>query len=242
MIKEEGLVIDTRQFAGGDAPKAEVWQRFAAKHLREMRLLRQAGMLRRDNPEWEKIKEWRNVPEHLLVVGGLASYLAQSSDENADVDMVETAAILHDAAKRIDVEQEVRWGKEKKEGGLRGLLQKAGYSEKLIEAVSYTARVPEIYLSPQEQDRAIAAKPLEHLIVAYADARVRNVEIVTLGQARDKNKQKEPADAEFYDCWYGFYKKVESRIFSQTGTLKPEEVTNERVFAMLQRNLHGKTS
>lgn len=239
MVQEENLKIDIRQFAGEDKSRTNIWQEFSLRHLKEMRVLKMAGMLGKDK------RDWRNVPEHLLVVGGLASSLTQlvkSAGGSVDVNMVETAAILHDAAKRIDVEQEVRWDKEKKEGGLRNLLQKAGYSEELIEAASYTARVPEIYLSPQEQDRAIAAKPLEHLIVAYADARVGNVEIVTLGQARDKNKQKNPADAEFYDRWYGFYKKVESRIFSQTGTLKPEEVTNERVFEMLQQNLHGKTS
>lgn len=226
------LNIDTSQFAGGDSEKARVWGNFAMKHLEEMRVLKRAGLLGGGN------RAWRNVPEHVLVVAAVASHLARlinSTGREVNGEMVETAAILHDASKRRDVESGVRYDEEQKRGRLRDLLGESGYSAELIKVATYTARVPEIYLSEEEQDKAIANRSLEQLIVAYADARVRNVLVVSLGEARDGNKKKNPKDAEFYDRWYEFYQKVEKGLSSAMGLAVLPGLTNEGIFEGLQQ-------
>ena len=231
---EEAYNIDVTQFASSsEKEKATAWSNFALKHLKEMRVLKDAGLLGKEN------KDWRNVTEHVLVTSALAGFLArQLRDKGCDIDpqIIESAAVLHDASKRLDVEKKVRYGTEKKEGALIDLLKKFGYSKEFIENCSYTARVPGIFLEDEKQDEAIRGKNLEYLVVAYSDARIRNVNVVSLEEARDKNKQKAPKDSDFYDKWYIFYKKVESRILREIGDIKPEDINNERVLESLSKN------
>src|SRR3989344_1439576 len=143
---------------------------------------------------------WRNVVEHSLVVNATVVYLAKKiadSDHVIDLGLVDTASILHDIAKRKDKEKGVSRDEEHMAGATRELLSSGGYSNEVVKAAEYSGRVPEISLSEEEEDLAISNKSIEDLTVAYADARVRNTNIVSLEEARDKNKEKIPANATF---------------------------------------------
>lgn len=223
---EEKFDIDTTQFTGVGGEKTKFWSAFAMKHLRDMRILRDAGLLGKEN------QDWRNIAEHSLVVGALAGFLAgELRKQGLDIDpeMVESAAILHDATKRLDIEKGIRYSTEREQGELKYLLTKSGYTDEFIKISSYTGRVPEIYLEGEEQDREIDNITTEQLIVAYSDAKIRNVNVVSLEDARDANKTKDSHDENFYDEWYFFYKKVESRILEKMGDIKPKDIDNERV-------------
>lgn len=223
---EEKFDIDTTQFAGAGGEKTKFWSAFVMKHLQDMRILRDAGLLGKEN------QDWRNVAEHSLVVGALAGLLAgELKKQGLDIDpeMVESAAILHDASKRLDIEKGVRYSTEKEQGELNDLLTKSGYTDEFIKISSYAGRVPEIYLEGEEQDREIDKRTIQQLIVAYSDAKIRNVNVVSLEDARDANKRKASHDENFYDKWYSFYKKVEARILGKMGDIKSEDIDNERV-------------
>lgn len=72
---------------------------FAIRHLREMRVLKEGGVLGRGN------REWRNVSEHCLLAGVMANTLGellQISPE--DLDMVTRVALIHDWDKRVEKE------------------------------------------------------------------------------------------------------------------------------------------
>lgn len=225
------MFIDTSQHTGGDADKIKIWSNFALTHLREMRVLRGVGLLKPYDKD-SKGESWRNTPEHVLVVGALASNLAKL--RNANVELAELGGILHDATKRTDKEKKIAYATEQKEGGLKRLLEDNRYTDEQIKTSSYSGRVQEVYLSPEEQDKAIKKIPIENLIVAYSDARIRNTDIVSLEVARDKNKVKNPNDSDFYDKWYAFYKKVEDYLFSTIKDVRPNNITNESVFQSLQ--------
>ncbi len=116
-----------------------------------MKLARIAGL-------FPKKEGWRNVVEHSLVVNALAVYLAKKITEAGhlvDMDLVDTASILHDIAKRKDKEDGVSRDKEHTAGATRELLKQGGYSEETIRVSEYTGRVPEIYLAGGEQAHAI---------------------------------------------------------------------------------------
>jgi hypothetical protein len=221
---EQEFNIDTTQYAGtGEKETIEKWSAFAVRHLKEMRVLRESRILGQENIDW------RNVSEHVLVTGAFAGFLAQAArneGENIDVDLMESAAILHDAGKRLDVEKGVRYDTEKNEGQLENILRGAGYSEEVIKICQSSGKDPAIFLEQEDQDKDLASRSLSQLIMAYVDARTRNVNIVSLEEARDQNKKKVPKDADFYDDWFRFQKKIESIIFQRIKNLKPEDINS----------------
>lgn len=231
--------IDISQHAGGDREKARVWDSWARRHFREMAVAKLAGLVRSRAAEEA---EWRNVVEHMLVVNAVAVWLARNVarvGQQVDVRLVDEASMLHDVDKRKLREQGISRNDERGSAILGDLLREyhEGHEHQFgpdVElAAKYTGRVPQIFEGDTTQDAAIAALPLEHLLIAYADARVRNDEIVSLEEARDQNKEKIRQDAGFYDHWYRFYKKVEKRIFDLIG-VEPSSLSNASVFTMVK--------
>lgn len=211
-------------FANGNTPREGVYHDgsfmsdrgvahdiWASKHPQELSLLTSAGILGPDN------QEWHNVGDHVLVVNAVSAIIAEQVEgagKPVDSMVIDQASILHDASKRINKEQGIGYADEYSSSSLEDLLTPFGYEPDVIKTAKYTGRVPEIYIvDKSDQKAAIAQVPIERLIVAYADARVRNTRVVPLEQARDLNKEKVPEDADFYDDWYKFYKNVEDYIF-----------------------------
>jgi len=229
MAGEESF-IDTTQHTGQDTERSRVWQRWGAKHL-DYRLFQKSGVLGKGG------EEWRNVAEHTLVVNATAHWIAQglrSAGHPVRIDLIDAASMLQDVTKRREKEQGVGQADRLESTIHQDALRAAGYSEKVIEYALYSGRVPEMFLADSdEQRKTVENLPLEKLVGAYADARVRNVEIVSLEDARDKNKLKIPKDAAVYDQWYSFYKLVEERLFSLIGR-PPTDLTNESVFELVR--------
>lgn len=204
--------------------------------MAQMRVLHEAGILGLEN------RDWRNVAEHSMVVNATAVFLARKlAEAGQDVDLttVDEASMLHDATKRLEKESGVSYGNEHESSVREDFLGKFGYSREVIAATEYTGRVPEVFIEdPAERQAAVEAVPLTQLVIAYADARVRNTNIVPLEQARDLNKQKVPADAAIYDKWYDFYHDAEARIFNAIGdpATTPNMLNDQTVTAMVEQD------
>lgn len=231
-----GEYVDTTSHAGnhGDREQTSAWSEWSSRRFTQMRVLYEAGLLGPEN------REWRNIAEHSVVVNATAMLLAQELESGGvtiDMTLVDEASILHDVTKRLEREAGVSYATEHSSTIRRDFLEKFDYPDGVIRATEYTGRVPEMFIDdPHEQRAAINAHSLEELIVAYADARVRNTDIVSLEVARDMNKQKIPKDAAIYDKWYTFYRGVEDRIFGYFGeNITPEAVTSDSVKAMVKQ-------
>lgn len=231
-----GEYIDTTSHAGkqDDREQTAAWSEWSARRFTQMRVLHEAGLLGPEN------KEWRNIAEHSVVVNAMAMFLAQTLENSGspvDTVLVDEASILHDVTKRIEKETGISYASEHDSTIRRDFLEKFDYPNSVIAATEYTGRVPEMFIDdPDEQRAAINEHSLEELIIAYADARVRNTDIVPLEVARDMNKEKVPKDAVIYDEWYRFYRGVENRIFGyMNGSITPEAVTNELVMTMVKQ-------
>jgi hypothetical protein len=231
--------IDTASYTGGEISKRKAWSSWAQNHLREMRVAKEAGL-------FPKSEGWRNTVEHSLTVNASAVLLGrkiQALGHPIDLTILDQASILHDIAKRRDKEAKISRDQEHQIGYARRILQQNNYPEKVILGAEYSGRVAEIYLPEEEQIIAIDKIPLENLIVAYADARVRNTNLVPLEEARDKNKEKIPGDAPFYDKWYQFYKKVEDRVFSLTEeSFRPSDLNDMTVNEMVENEYSARTN
>ncbi len=227
--------VDTSQHAGSRPEHTAAWSDWAIKRAPELRAMQQAGLLGSEN------RAWRNVAEHCLVVNATAMFIAthiKVAGTALDSHLIDQGSMLHDATKRLEKEQGVGYSNEHGSPLRKNFLSLLGYPEEVIAVTEYTGRVPEMFIQDTtERHAAIQAQPLEQLVVAYADARVRNVNIVPLEQARDMNKQKVPADATVYDQWYDFYHDVENRIFATIGrnAICADSLNNDAVITMVQQ-------
>ena len=231
-----GHNIDTSQHTGGGNEHTSAWSHWSQVHMREMRVLHEAGILGLEN------RDWRNVAEHSMVVNATAVFIARKlaeAGQDIDVALVDEASMLHDATKRLEKENGISYGNEHESSVREEFLGKQGYSPEVIATTEYTGRVSEIFIDdPAERRAAVEAVPLAQLVVAYSDARVRNTNIVPLEQARDMNKQKVPADAAIYDQWYDFYHDAETRIFTamQDPGMTPDMLNDTSVTDMVQQD------
>jgi hypothetical protein len=210
-----------------------VWQGWAERHPTDMQALEAAGLSGPDNVEWH------NVVEHSLIVNATAIFVAQKLlDSGIAVDMatVDHASLLHDVTKRKEREEGVSYSNEHESSLKQDFLTQLGYDEAVIDGTLYTGRVEDMFIENDiQRQNAINTRPLEQLIVGYADARTRNADIVSLEMARDLNKQKVPHDAAVYDVWYDFYSVVEKRLFDlmSSSDTTPADITNDVITAMI---------
>lgn len=220
--------IDTSSHTGGSVDKRQAWSDWAIKHFGEMRLAKTAGL-------FPKSEGWRNTVEHSMVVNALSMYIGKKISESGKVlnlDALDSGSMLHDIGKRRNKELGISRDDELTNGVAKELIKNGGYSDDVVRIAMYSGRVPEIYLPQPEQEVAIKNKSIEELISAYSDARVRNTNIVPLDVARDKNKEKVPADSDFYDKWYTFYSAVEQEIVTLAG-IKAEDLNDKNIFNMV---------
>jgi hypothetical protein len=227
--------IDTGQHAGTHPEYTGAWSDRVMGHMPEMRVLGASGLVGIRN------KEWRNVTEHSLVVNATANFIAQELAQNGveiDLEVVDKASLLHDVSKRFDKDADFREANAGRPFRLEEILSEAGYPRPVIAAAETAGRTVTMYVDPSTQRSVLAASSLEELVVAYADARVRNTDIVSLKQARDGNADKIPHDASFYNQqWYPYFQRVEERLFriinASDPNFTPDSINNESVTAMV---------
>lgn len=232
-LKRSGEYVDTTLSAHmNDRETSLAWKAWEERHAADMRAFEDAGLAGPENIEWH------NVVEHSLVVNAMAVLIArklQSGGVAIDVPTVDKASLLHDVTKRKEREAGVSYDNEHEFSLKHDFLTGLGYDDAVIDGTLYTGRVEDMFIEGAIQRwNAVSGRPLEQLIVGYADARVRNTDIVSLEEARDRNKQKVPRDAAVYDLWYDFYGLAEDRIFSlMPENMVPADITNAAVVAML---------
>jgi len=228
-----GEHIDTTQHADSNLEQRRLCAAWLAGRQSEVQVLRKAGLYGHENKE-----EWGNVVEHSVVVNATAVFLAEklaSGRTPIDIETVDKASLLHDAAKRRDKTRGISYAKEHKSTVLNQLLQGAGYAAGVIAAAECTGRTVTMLAEPAIQRTVIANTPLEDLVVTYADARIRNTNIVNLETALAGNKAKVPDDAQFYEeRWYPYFKNVEDRIFGliDDPDFTPQSINKNAVLAM----------
>lgn len=188
---------------------------------------------------------WGNVIEHLLTVNSAAVFLAEKlkvAGAKIDLSVVDSASILHDAAKRQEIDSKIPYSKEEKAGLLGKFFKQSNFSDSIISAAHYSARVKDM-VAPEpgkSLEDIIAARTLEQIVVGYVDARTRNDEIVSLEQALTGNCSKNPKDEVFYrNTWYPFYRVIEKRIFESLKKVnfRPEDLNNKAVFEMVKEKV-----
>jgi len=211
---------------------AAFWKEWTERRSVHMLPLHVAGLAGPENIEWN------NVVEHSLIVNATALFIAQKLLDNGvdvDISIVDQASLLHDVTKRIEREAGVSYDNEHESSLKRDFLNRFGYSDAVIDGTLYTGRVEDMFIEDGGQRAdTLNARPLEWLIVGYADARTRNTDIVSLARARELNKQKVPKDASVYDIWYDFYVVIEERLFKlMQGDISPDGVTNDAIAAMV---------
>ncbi len=116
-------------------------------------------------------KNPENIIRHSLMVNKIANYLAKKLNEKGekiDLDLVDRASLLHDIAKFISLDSDVRHGGE----GYRILMER-GYRE--IALIAKEHALSEIL-------KKDSLKSWESKLVHYADKRVNNDNIVSLGE------------------------------------------------------------
>lgn len=160
--------------------KREYFSSFALRHMKEMRILAEGGVLGKGN------EEWRNVSEHCLaeavVVDILAEHLGAKREETV------RAALLHDWYKRREIEAM------RERGGGAGYqatieederkLKEQGISERIV-ALAH-ANIP-----ARDDEGYLKNRPVEEKIMHFADHIVQGSDIVDFNDRLRALEQKE---------------------------------------------------
>lgn len=174
--------------------KTKYFSTFALKNLSEMRILKEGGVLGKEN------QDWRNISEHCLVEAVAADVLAEALAANRD--KVIQAALLHDWFKRKEIEYM------KAEGGAEGSkiahvedenkLRELGIDEEMISLAH--SNVPE-----SADPEYIATRSVEQKIVHLVDMIASGSNIISYEDRMIPVRQK-PYNIEFSDSFKETYK------------------------------------
>jgi hypothetical protein len=178
---------------------------------------------------------WIQLYEHIGSVVAAALTIARRMRlPPKDVEHIRLAALLHDATKRVDIENfgllanSLRNTNNK----LRRTMRAADYPEETIVAVMNTGRSGRIFRSPEARLESIRAKGTVAAVVALADARTIGAEFHSLETALeyylDKKKDSESQDF-FPRHWAPYYHAVESYLEKERPGLSLE-ITSENIY------------
>lgn len=173
--------------------KTKYFSDFAQHHMREMRILKEGGVLGQEN------NEWRNVAEHCLMEAVGADVLAEKLGANRE--HVVQAALLHDWFKRREIEsmRELGAGAGHVKAAAEDvqLLEKMGVSPEIIEFAhnNILTSLDSVYLSE---------RTLEERIMHYIDAVTRNTEFVSV-EARFSALEQKQQNIDFSNSFINQY-------------------------------------
>jgi hypothetical protein len=180
---------------------------------------------------------WLNVVEHNIFVAAASLTLAnllKRSRVHINTDRVIRSAIVHDATKRIDVEDRKSRETELFDFAIAKILLRHGYDYGEVVSALNTGRSADRFITDRRVRKDyIVSKPLEANIIGYADARCYGSRIYSLAQAQVKNLEykRRPDDSAFFTrYWLPYYRAVEQYLRSVAPDLKPAELTDDSIY------------
>jgi hypothetical protein len=180
-------------------------------------------------------ENWIQLYEHIGSVVAAAVTISKRLGLSADdLVNVRSAALLHDATKREDVE---RYGGFANSLGntdyrLPEILRHAGYPEATITATMNTGRDDRKFDSAGERRRSIVGKGVVAAIVGLADTRTIDADFRSLPEALADylHKKKDRESQEFFSkYWAPYYQAVEEYLIEQCPGLDLQ-VTNQDIY------------
>jgi hypothetical protein len=237
-INQRGEVINAKTELTTDPEKGPVWVAWARQHL-PIDVFTDFGMVGTEGAE-----QWANVVEHNIFVAASCLALGKKLLEDGalvNLDLLVRSAIVHDAAKRFDVESRGSRDAEPYDHLLATVLLNHGYSYAEIEAAKNTGRNADRFITdPQDRLEQIRLKGIEAAIIGYCDARIRGSRLYTLEESLQDNlgvKTDDKSMRFFCDKWYPYYRAVEKYLTELDPGLDPRFLDNDAVFATVQREV-----
>jgi len=229
-----GELVHVKLELFNDPERGAAWRAWADKHVPK-KVFREFKMLDAEGSE-----DWLNVVEHNVFVAAASLTLAEQMKKagiEVDTNLVVRAAIVHDAAKRLDVEQRTSRNAESYDLTLGRVLVKNGYDLAEIYAAQNTGRLADRYITdPAIRLRQIAMKPIEANIIAYCDARTRGSRMYSIAQAQKDNLalKKSPADQEFFTYyWAPYYEALEGYLKGIAQSVSPANIADDVIYKTL---------
>lgn len=181
-------------------------------------------------------EEWLNVIEHNAYVAATALTIAQMVQKGSlrvKTGRLVRAAFVHDAAKRLDVQQAKNRNVDTSDT-LRSVLAAEGYSSEDIAVAVNTNRAADRLIStPAERLAAIEARSLEANILAYAEARVFGTQVYNLKESQRLNltsKLSKDDAVFFHKHWLPYYRDVENYLGKVVDSFDPSYITDDAVY------------
>ena len=224
-FNERGEVINRDLELFIDPINGSTWREWGTQYL-PVAVYREFGMV-----EVEGSDEWLNVVEHNVFVAAVALTIGEklvAEGVSVDLEKLVKSAIVHDASKRLDIERKLSRTEEVTDKTFETVVKSFGYSDEEITAAKNTGRLPDRYIDdPVVRLRAIADHSIEANIVGYADARTRNVHLLTLENAMNDSITSKPKDEEFFTRhWRPYYDAVERYFQVLAPGFDPEQITD----------------
>lgn len=163
-----------------DKKKTKYFSSFASGHFSDMKILREGGILGKEN------EDWRNISEHCLVEAVGADILAEVLLANRDKTV--QAALLHDWFKRKEIEAM------KSMGGGEGYKQTISEDERILKEHGVDEDVIKIAHSniPQSADpEYLSNRTIEQKIMHFIDAVTSGTEFVSIKERFDALEKKQ---------------------------------------------------
>jgi hypothetical protein len=180
---------------------------------------------------------WLNVVEHNIFVAAASLTLAnlmRRSRVQINTGRVIRSAIVHDATKRIDVEDRKSRETELFDFAIAKILLRHGYDYGEVISALNTGRSADRFITDRRvRQDYIASKPLEANILGYVDARCYGSRVYPLTQAQAKNLQskRRPDDSEFFKrYWLPYYRAVERHLQGVAPDFNPTDLTDDAIY------------
>ena len=185
-----------------------------------------AGILSRFGLTGPGSEDWVQVYEHLGGVVAAAVTIARRM--RLDVAMrrtIRSAALLHDAAKRRDVERHGPLASSLANEGpeLTTAMRAAGYPAGTIRAAVNTGRQDRVFSDETARRQSITGKGIAAAVVALADARCIGGQFCSLDEAQaDYLARKADAESQHYFRfhWRRYYDSVQAYLTAQAPWLR----------------------
>jgi hypothetical protein len=188
----------------------------------------------------EGSENWTQLYEHTGGVVAAAVTIARRMRLPVrDAEHIRSAALLHDATKRVDIErfQVLANSLEHTNHRLRQTMQEAGFSAVTISAAMNTGREDRKFNSAVSRWRSIRSKGVVPAVVGLADARTIGAEFRSLESALEYylGRKKDAESQEFFARhWVPYYRAVEDYLKEQCSGLdlriSSKDIYNETIF------------